>query len=552
MKKTTTHNSITGKFTVMIIFFLIIMTADFLYVLHRVRGLEVYDELHYKLMTLSTEVVKFEFALDVLVVTRGLKEKRTENLFVDMKRIEAIIGDIREPRYKVLFVKDSTYFDFNKGMLEGWNAVSKEMELLEKSRKPEELYLLHNEIDTRTFILSSNIRRMMSLVSTHKVSAYAGIRRTAFIVLTLTCILWIIIACFFYMSVLSPVRRLIKGLARPGEPGGRFNENLFPEQFRQLINSFNSDYDYLRESLERREKSEQGLKRELLDAKARMQSLNVVNTALGASLSTHEIFMKALKGAMNVTGAFAGSVYLKEGETLRLRVSKGFSSAFSYKAEKVPCSERPDSLVTDAKPVIYGSIEDVPHGGYRSALTSEDVISLVATPVVTDGKVAGWFDLAFKEKKTVSQWDEVFLKAMASNIHVSLSFSEFFCHEFEKKAFLERLTSQLPFGFAVFNIDGICTHVNHNFLKLISRDVKADFVGRYNIFDDKEFALHGVMPFIEKSFEGRAMRFIITYEGPLSKGEGKELTARCYPIFEVTGNVENIGLILEETKSSGQ
>jgi len=285
----------------------------------------------------------------------------------------------------------------------------------------------------------------------------------------------------------------------------------------------------------------------------KMKSFTEVSEALGRSLSTHEVLTTALSQSMRALGAFGGAIYMKDGDSLRLEISKGFSGTFFYRGEEAQLSGRPEELFENGRPHLFASMEEYQDGAFRELLAGEGAASMVSTPVIIDEAVVGYMDLVFNEPPGLIEWDMIFLTAIAANISVSLSYSKFFCDEYEKRAVLYRTVRQMPLALAVFGTDGVCVQANELFVRYMRWEAGADFIGGYNVLADDGFFSADGMEQIKKSFtSGIPADFTVRSKRVLAIGPIRVFKVKSYPVYDDGGNIATVGVILEEIPEGGQ
>lgn len=198
--------------------------------------------------------------------------------------------------------------------------------------------------------------------------------------------------------------------------------------------------------------------------------------------------------------------------------------------------------------MVFGSVEEYPEGSFRGVLKSEGVETLVMVPIMRDGEAGGFLGVAFRNPRSLTKAELLFLKAVTGDMGVAVSYSEIFFKEFNAKAFFERILHQMPFGAAVFDMSGMCVLANGVFKKQMGGSISSDFVGNYRIFDDETLKSQDLMRFIKKCYEGQSVEFTVEYKGRVGAA-GRKLKVRSFPVFEAGGDIGNITLFYEDVTS---
>ncbi len=544
--------STSRKFLILIGLFSALFIFDSWLLFQRTRGMELYDELHHQLSVLTTDVVRLEYVLDISVITRGFEDKRSGALDADIENIDRSLNAVARQEYADLFSDSPEFFEIRDAMLDGWRTIKGELARLGNAGSEEEVLLIHNVVDMNTFILSENASRLMEFVQEQKRIFFEDRVQVLFSVLGFSFIVALVAGFVFYKRGIAPVERFFDAANRFFKSG--FSDGLdgeFPGEMGELARSINEACDRTKSTFSAMEDRSRKLREELGNRLKELESLNIVAAMVGSSLSQYEVFMRAIVEVLDSTGAFGGAVYLREGEMLKLKVSKGFSNTFFYKGGEFPLKER---LVNDEeesrKPLLFDSIDGYPDGRFKSVLVSEGVRALASIPILHGDKVKGFLDVAFKDG---SGFDGhlAFLEALAANLGVAVGYSELFCREHATRIFLERTIQQTPFGLAVFDRQGLCAMANSAFKNFVGGGDLTDFVGNYNIFEDEEFERQGLLDMIKKSYNGRIMEFTIEYRNRYLGGDKMtRFRVKSYPLYDAGGNIPNVALFFDEITSN--
>ncbi|MBI5598121.1 MAG: GAF domain-containing protein [Deltaproteobacteria bacterium] len=552
MSKTSGHIlSMVQKFIILFLFLSSIFVFDSWLLLGKTKGMEPYDEVYHHLNVLTADIVKLEYVLDISIITKNFTftDKRGQTVGTDLSNIDRSIDAIKGPEVGEIFDARSQFFDIRNLMLDEWRTVKGELGRLNTAKSEEEMLLIHNTVDMNTFILSDNADKLTEVVKREKTVALKAGRDSTLLALALSLVAALGGGLVFFVSVLLPVNKVFSSIrsASGAGAGARVRDNL-PGEAGDIARGINAVLDGMEESRSKAEKRGRETLAALDGMTRKIETLNVVTSMVGRSLSQYEVSMRAMTEVFAAIGADAGAVYLREGEGLKLKVSKGFSGTFFYRGEDIPIPERPAAGAAGERPLVFADINDYPDGRFKTLLVSEGVKSLVCVPIVHDESLTGFFDVAFRETREISEADLLFLQAISSNMRVAAVYSDVFCKEHAERIFLERILQQSPLALAVFDISGVCVLANGAFKKQMGYDTRSNFVGNYRVFDDEEFERQGLTQAIKKSYEGHVVEFIADYRRRAA-GDARSvrLKVKTAPLYDAGGNIPNIVMIVDST-----
>ncbi|MBI5560542.1 MAG: hypothetical protein HY883_04650 [Deltaproteobacteria bacterium] len=518
--------------------------------LNRIKGTGLHDELYHRLNVLNTDIVRLEYTLDIAVVTKNFSfiDRRGQTIGSDVSNIEKSVSTLKDQTYTRLFPGSSSFTDLKTTVLDNWQTVKNELGRLDTAKSEEEMLLIHNTVDLNTFVLADNVERMLSFVQEEKNTVFREGRDVVLFTLILSLLAGLGGGLVFFARALLPFRTLFSSLSHvvSAGTGSRVRENLAGEVggIARAINAAigRAEKSYLDTSMREKEAM-----REIGEMVRKIESLNVVTSMVSRSLSQFEVTMRAISEVCATIGADAGSLYLMDGGGLRLKVSKGFSGTFFYKGEELPLSERTRENRVSEKPIVFASMDEYPEGRLKSILVSEGIKTLVSVPVLHEGMVAGFFEVAFRKYREIGSGDLLFFQAISSNLGVAASYSDAFSKEHATRIFLERIIQHSPLGVAAFDLDGVCLLANSTFKKHMGCDQRSDFVGSYRVFDDGEFERQGVIPMIKKSYEGMVVEFTADYDGRFqSAGGSRRLRIKSAPLYDAGGSIPSIVMLLDD------
>jgi len=522
-----------------------------IWLLHnKTQGVERFDELNHRLSVLTTDIVRLEYVLDISVITKDYEDKRGGAITTDIANINKSFKDLTRPDYAELFKGEAEFVEVRDSMVADWKAIYSELKRLSKVKTEEELMLIHNVVDMNTFILSESSNRLKEFVQERKNIEFEGRANILLLALAISFLAVFVVMFFFFIKMVLPFERFFGDVITFLQSGarGKMAED-FPGDLGKISHEINVACEKSMKSVLSTDKKLKQLENEVCAKVGKLNALNTVAMMLASSLSQYEIFMVAVSEVLNAVGAEAGMVYLKEGGMLKLKVSKGFSETFFYKGEDVPLSEKYTGEELTKEPVVFKSLDQYPEGNHKDVLLAEGVKSVVSTPILNENNVVGFFDIAFKKEESNMDRHLAFLKAISSNIGVAVGYSELFSREHETSTFLERVIQQIPYGLAVFDVDGLCAMANSAFKNLVGGDVSTDFVGNYNIFNDDEFVRQGLSTFVKNSYNGRIMNFGAEYKSNyLGVDRVASFKVMSFPLYDAAGNIRQVALCFDPVK----
>ncbi|VAV84415.1 hypothetical protein MNBD_DELTA01-1057 [hydrothermal vent metagenome] len=542
--------SVTHKFVLLIIFFMMLFVGDIWLLHNKTQGVERFDELNHRLSVLTTDIVRLEYVLDISVITKDYEDKRGGAITTDIANINKSFKDLTRPDYAELFKGEAEFVEVRDSMVADWKAIYSELKRLSKVKTEEELMLIHNVVDMNTFILSESSNRLKEFVQERKNIEFEGRANILLLALAISFLAVFVVMFFFFIKMVLPFERFFGDVITFLQSGarGKMAED-FPGDLGKISHEINVACEKSMKSVLSTDKKLKQLENEVCAKVGKLNALNTVAMMLASSLSQYEIFMVAVSEVLNAVGAEAGMVYLKEGGMLKLKVSKGFSETFFYKGEDVPLSEKYTGEELTKEPVVFKSLDQYPEGNHKDVLLAEGVKSVVSTPILNENNVVGFFDIAFKKEESNMDRHLAFLKAISSNIGVAVGYSELFSREHETSTFLERVIQQIPYGLAVFDVDGLCAMANSAFKNLVGGDVSTDFVGNYNIFNDDEFVRQGLSTFVKNSYNGRIMNFGAEYKSNyLGVDRVASFKVMSFPLYDAAGNIRQVALCFDPVK----
>src|SRR3990170_1058287 len=547
--KSKTDKSLVTKFVIFLGVFLFLFVFDSWLLLGKTKGVAEYDRLQNHLASFNAEILKFEYLLDINVIARNIEKERVGELFTETERLNSSVNFLKDPYFDVVFSSNREAIGLRDEILKQWKVVLDAVATLNNVKSAEAMLLVHNSADTATFFLTESSERLKEHAIQQRDIAAIKKRDTVFAAILLSIFAAIGAGGFFIATVLVPVKKFFALLDKAFLSG--FKENLpvnLSGELGRAAEGINNAMRGLASAAEENGRRADKAAEEASKYAGYLNAANRMTSTVGATLSQYEVFKAAIAEIYGAIGADCVAVFLKEGKSFRLKFSNGCSKTFFYKGEDLPVNEMSFEACATGAPLVFGSLEEYPEGGFRDVLKSEGGKTFVMVPIMRDGEVGGLLGVAFRNSKSLTEAELLFLKAVTGGMGVAVSYSEVFFKEFNAKAFFEKIIHQMPFGAAVFDTNGMCVLANGVFKKQMGGGGASDFVGNYRIFDDETLKSQDLMRFIRKCYEGQSVEFTVEYKGR-GGAAGHRLRIRSFPVFEAGGDIGNIALLYEDVMS---
>lgn len=544
-----TDKSLVAKFAIFFAVLLFLFVFDSWLLLMKTKGVAEYDRLQNHLASLNAEILKFEYLLDINVIARNIEKERVGELFTETERLDSSVNFLKDPYFDGIFFEDREAIGLRDSILKQWKVVLDAVATLNNVQSAEAMLLVHNSADTATFFLTESSEKLKEHAMQQRDIAAIKKRDTVFVAILLSMFAAIGAGGFFVVTVLLPVRKFFALLDKALLSG--FKENLpgnLPGKLGRAAEGINNAMRGLAGAAEENGRRADEAAEEAAKYAGYLNAANRMTLTVGATLSQYDVFKAAIAEIYGAVGADCVAVFLKEGKSFRLKFSNGCSKTFFYKGEDLPVNEMFFEACAKGEPMVFGSVEEYPEGSFRDVLKFEGVETFVMVPIMRDGEVGGFLGVAFKNPRSLTEAELLFLKAVTGDMGVAVSYSEVFFKEFNAKAFFERIIHHMPFGAAVFDTSGMCVFANGVFKKQMGGGFASDFVGNYRIFDDETLKSQDLMRFIKKCYEGQSAEFIAEYKGRGGVA-GHRLKIRSFPVFEAGGDIGNIALLYEDVTS---
>lgn len=515
------------------------------------RELEAYDRLQHEVSSARASIFRLQHHLEMIVVAWGLEYGSVEALKAGMARTADSLGAVVEdPAHAGVLKADGILAESVRGVLNDISTIRSELRRLNEAMTREEIILLHNSVDTNTVIAAGKAERLLSHISLRKQAVFLELRSLAAKSFAGSAVFVLGAALILYWKVLRPVRKSVLTARRilSGEAGARFDEDERSETGR-LGRKLNQILEYLGKEKASKESECMGLRAALVEASGQVSAIGSVISFAGGTLSEADVYDAAIKEVISRTGASGAAVYMPDrGGELRLMSAAGLP-------EGVARSLNDFSLQgwEGGQSRVFERNSPSPPA-FTGLLAGPGAELLAAAPLVYDQEAAGLVLAVYSDRTGYSVEHLAFLEAVASAIAVTSGHSALFRNERASRMLLERLIGQLPFGLAVFGLDGRCVIMNGRARLLLGVNSGSDATG-YSVLEDEVFRSQGMVQAISKSYDGYTTEFIINYS-PISARElglsapGRRLRIRSFPVYGSGGEVSNLALTYEDMAES--
>lgn len=510
------------------------------------RKLELYDALQSEVASARASIFRLQHHLEMIVVAWGLESGSIEMLSAGMDHTaDSLTAVVADPAYAGILKDEGMIAESVRAVLNDISTIRAELRRLNEAMSREEVILLHNSVDTNTVLAAEKAERLMSHISLRKESVFQEFKSLALKSFAGLALFVIGAAFLLYAKVFHPMRKtvLTAGRILSGETGARFDADDRSEAGR-LGGSLNQIIEYAGKEKASSDSECLKLRTAIGEASGQISAIGSLMILAGRTLSETEVFNAALKEVLSRTGAAGTAVYMLEGGELALKSAAGLPEGFTKRLKAGPFGgwEGGSAEVFDRSspfaPVFQG------------ILAGPGMELMAAAPLVYNQETAGFIFAFYSDRAACAGEHLPFLDAVASSVAVMSGHSALFKNERASRMLLERLIGQLPFGLAVFGLDGRCVLMNGRAKQMIGANGGFEAAG-YSVTEDEALRSQGLVASINKSYEGYTTEFIINY-APISARElglsapGRKLRIRSFPVYGSGGEVSNLALIYED------
>ncbi len=526
----------------------LISAIEFFLFYQKFSSIETLEALHNRVNHISAVVSRLGNTLDIVVVGQRFEQTTINILRNDVERIDGDIRHMISTYSKNRFVSGNKILaDELKGVPDEWRKVYMDMMKLRANMTPDEVMLIHNDVDVDVLVLDEKLEMVSSGINALLKRVFGEIKMLLLTTLGAFIFLLTIAAVFLYRRFISPMYKLELNALTLGEGGGRqrFDSHL-PGIAGLVASEVNEILDRRDEAVVGLEEKTRGLKRRIEDKESAIMALSEFYLEAGSTFETEVLFREALLKVPYLTGATGALVYLRENDALVLK-----AAAWSEgEAPEFPATLEADALgngtggLTDVSPLLFQRHgEDLAEGD----------IKCMRSFAISPGEEGdyGRLVLLYARDPRGTGGMEGYTRAIASAMGASIAYVERLREEHEKKERYLDLINQLPMGIAVFGKRGECIMANLMLRRMLGAADEFDFIDNYTFIEDDVLKAQGLVTTINKAYDGFITEFIINYDPYLVKrygfmGQARDLKVRAVPLYEPDGNISKIALIYEE------
>ena len=150
-----------------------VIVIDRFFFIHRVRDIELHDELNTALSDIRVSITKLEFMLDIFVVAGRFETATVGIIREDVSNLDKRINDIAaNPIYVGFLQEHAPIAEDLAAAVSDWQIVEGQIGDIKEGMKEDEAMLIHNASDTKTIILNETIERLSKAVAVEREAVF--------------------------------------------------------------------------------------------------------------------------------------------------------------------------------------------------------------------------------------------------------------------------------------------------------------------------------------------------------------------------------------------
>ena len=574
--------SVTQKFLIFISIFFILAVAHSWFFVNSIKGLDKYAGINNLLTSMKGDIVILEYRLDIFVIGGDFqKQYGTEGLNEQVVNINKALEQMKG-------LPDTTIFNSNpmlsgdyKALINDWNFVTEKIGGLQNAVSREEVFLIHNDVDLKLFLVIEQLERLIQFLDARKANELSNLNNMITYSLLISVAITLIVIYLFYRSTIRPINYMASTAEKmaAGDLKVRLKA-VSHDEIGILASTFNKMADDMKEAHATLEKNVSKRTMELEQRTDELAAINRVASATGRTLAKEEIAGIALDELILATKADAGWVYLIKNNTgseakLYLEVQRGLHPSFLKEIREVrledggiigkPIKEKKHLLINISEVDIK----------FRRHLENMGFQILCILPIIHADGVIGLINLASKKPDCFSNNETIlciFAESIAKEMANAVEYINLFQKEFRSRQFMERIVYQSPVSMAVFDKTGACVMINPAYRRLFGIGRDDQVLGKYNIFKDNVLEEKGYNQMIREVWKGKPVELETEYDiskighihpvrdqrsygvhpPQVDKGEPKKLRIRVFPIIDDDGSIPNIVAMHEDVTNKEQ
>ncbi|MBI5238367.1 MAG: PAS domain-containing protein [Deltaproteobacteria bacterium] len=533
-------------------FIFTVIVIDRFFFIHKVRDIQLHDEMNMALSDIRVSITKLEFMLDIFVVAGRFETTTVGIIRDDVSSLDRRINELAaNPKYTGFLMDHPPIAEDLASAANDWQIVKGQIGGIKEGMKEDDAMLIHNASDTKTIIVNDTIERLSKAVATERKAVFEETKSLAWETLISLLALVLAVAAVFYRKGGSIIKEAALTARRvaSGSLQTRFEER-YGAGLARLAAELNSMLDSISASIAVKDDANKRLESELDKMSSQISSLKELSILLSGSPSQSEVLSYALKNTASAGMADAAAVYMLEDVTMRLAASEGLGGEGEQDISAIPLSEL-GGIDKKETAVVFGRAADYPCRKFAESVSGRGYASLITLPIRFGGNTYGFLYAFFKSEGRCDGATVAFFEAAASDIALSTGYGREFMKEYNQRRFLEKVMNQLPYGIAVFDKDGGCILANNSLKRLLGAGVDFSFVGNYKIFEDNVLTGQGMIQALKKAYEGKTEEITVVYS-PASvikyrfNGVQHRLKFRSIPLYDMDGAITSVVLICDD------
>ncbi len=268
-----------------------VIVIDRLFFIHKVRDIELHDEMNTALSDIRVSITKLEFLLDIFVVAGRFETATVGIIREDASNLDKKISDVAaNPIYAGFLQEHVSIAEDLASALSDWQIVKGQIGDIKEGMKEDEAMLIHNASDTKTIMFNETIERLSKAVAIERKAVFEQTKSLAWKSLLSLTVLVLAAAAAFYRkgSVIIKDASLTARRVASGSLQTRF-EGRYGAGISRLAAELNSMLDSVSASIAGKEDANKRLESELDRRSSQISSLKELSTLLAGSPSQNEV-----------------------------------------------------------------------------------------------------------------------------------------------------------------------------------------------------------------------------------------------------------------------
>lgn len=540
------------KIFIVAAFIIAVAALDYRLFLGESEKIEIYDDMHSELSSVSVSVAKLEYTLDMFLAANRLESTTLTLIRRDVEQLDRAMNEIMfNPDFSPI-AKENPHISENMDAVNNeWQTIKAEVMRLKETATQEELILTHNTVDVKAIIMNEMNDRVLGAISQKRSEKLEAINTLALVTSAGFALIGAVVAVFFYRRAYYPAIEASRaaeeisagnGLKRFNESGGGFMGTLAFKLNLMLAAA--------RERMVVMDKKTGEMAEELKRSAVQLETINAMNASIAKSSSLADVFSIVVKEAVQSGGADGAAVFLAEDGLLKLKASSGLGGLFLEEGSALALDAF-EGMREDMSTRIFSSIEDYPYEIMRPLFKGAGSSYLISVPIKRDMKTTGYFYAMFKDAPP--DLGAPFFEAAVLGIEGYIGYSFVYNKERNLRRFFERAFEQMPMGIAVFDRQGACTFANSQLKKLLNAHPEFIFAGAYSVMEDDAFRSDAVKGHIRNVYAGYTAEFMVEYAPSITARFGfgaslKRFKIKASPLYDLGGEISSIMLLYEPTE----